>query len=88
MSEVESKVHRALPATRFWGFDSTSPGPIIEARRGQPLFVEWVNNLPHKHLLPIDRSLNGAEVGIPEVRTVIHFHGGRVPPESDGYPER
>jgi len=87
MRQVESKIHRDLPTTRFWGFDSTSPGPTIEARRGHPLYVEWVNDLPHRHFLPIDHSLHGAERGIPDVRTVIHLHGGRVPPASDGYPE-
>ena len=29
----------------------------------------------------------GAEAGKPESRTVVHVHGARVPPESDGYPE-
>jgi len=29
----------------------------------------------------------GAERDKPEVRTVVHVHGARVPPESDGYPE-
>lgn len=87
MGEGRSKVHRDVPATRFWGFNSMSPGPTIEARRGQPLLIEWVNHLPREHFLPIDHSLHGAEPGTPDVRTVIHLHGGRVPPESDGYPE-
>lgn len=88
MRPVESKIHRDVPATRFWGFDSTSPGPTIETRRGHPLFVEWINDLPREHFLPIDHSLHGAGPGIPDVRTIIHLHGGRVPPDSDGYPER
>jgi spore coat protein A len=29
----------------------------------------------------------GAEKGRPESRTVVHVHGARVPPESDGWPE-
>ena len=37
--------------------------------------------------LPIDHSIHGAGSGTPDVRTIIHLHGGRVPPESDGYPE-
>lgn len=87
MHQIERKIHRDLPATRMWGFESASPGPTIEARRGEPLLVEWGNELPQKHFLPIDHSLHGAGTDVPEVRTIIHLHGGRVPPESDGYPE-
>lgn len=87
MTEVEGKAHRDLPATRLWGFGSSSPGPTIEARRGEPLWIEWVNDLPREHFLPVDRSLHGAGPGVPAVRTVVHLHGGRVPPASDGYPE-
>ncbi len=43
--------------------------------------------MPKKHLLPVDRTVHGAEPGTPLVRTVVHLHGGHVPPESDGYPE-
>ena len=87
MRQIERKIHRDLPPTRMWGFGPTSPGPTIEARRGKPLFVEWANELPDKHFLPIDHSIHGAGPGIPDVRTIVHLHGGRVPPESDGYPE-
>jgi hypothetical protein len=48
--------------------------------------VKWINCLPKKHLLPVDRTLHGA-VDTPEVRTVVHLHGARVSPESDGHPE-
>ena len=87
MREMRLKVHRDLPPTRVWGFENSSPGPIFETRSGQPLLVEWVNQLPLKHFLPIDHTLHGAEKGVPEVRSVIHLHGGRTPPDSDGYPE-
>ncbi len=40
-----------------------------------------------KHFLPIDHSLHGAEKSLPEVRGVVHLHGGRTPAASDGYPE-
>ena len=49
--------------------------------------VEWANELPSKHFLPIDHHLDGAGLDVPEVRSVIHLHGGKTPPESDGYPE-
>jgi len=87
LREVMQRIHRDLPATRMWGFGSTSPGPTIEARRGQPLFVEWTNELPDRHFLPIDYSILGTESRKTDVRAVIHLHGGRVRPESDGYPE-
>ncbi|HXE12675.1 MAG TPA: multicopper oxidase domain-containing protein [Bryobacteraceae bacterium] len=87
MQQVETRMHRDLPSTKVWAYGSTLPGPIIEARCGQPLFIEWANELPEKHLLPIDYSIHGARKELPEVRTIVHLHGGRVPAASDGYPE-
>jgi len=87
MRQFESKVHRDLKRTRLWGFDGSSPGPTLEARTGQGLLVEWANELPQSHFLPIDHNIHGAEADKPEVRTVIHLHGAKAPPESDGYPE-
>ena len=87
MRPMECKVHRDLPATRLWGFESCSPGPTFETRSRQGLIVEWINELPHRHFLPIDHTLHGAEANLPEVRSVIHLHGGKTPPASDGYPE-
>ncbi len=81
------KVHRDLPATRFWGYGGTVPGPTIEARSGEEVFVEWRNELPTQHFLPIDHNLMGAEANQPEVRTVVHLHGAKAAPASDGYPE-
>jgi spore coat protein A len=71
----------------MWGFNTTSPGPVFEARSGQGILVEWANELPTKHFLPIDHNLHGAEADKPEVRSVVHLHGGKTPPQSDGYPE-
>jgi spore coat protein A len=87
MREMETRFHRDLPPGRAWGFDSSSPGPTIDVLRGQPILVEWVNALPLKHLFTIDHSLHGAGTDVPDVRTVIHVHGSRVPAASDGYPE-
>ena len=77
MGEIAVKVHRDLPATRMWGYDGCSPGPVIETRSGEGLFVEWVNNLPAKHFLPIDHNLHGAEKDKPDVRSVVHVHGAK-----------
>ena len=87
MREMHMKLHRDLPPARVWGFDNSSPGPMFETRSGEALLVEWANELPAKHFLPIDYTLHGAEKSVPEVRSVIHLHGGRTPPDSDGYPE-
>jgi spore coat protein A, manganese oxidase len=87
MREAESRVHRDLPPTRFWSYGGEVPGPTIETRSGRGLLIEWVNELPDRHFLPIDHSLHGAHTDQPEVRTVVHVHGAKTPPESDGYPE-
>jgi spore coat protein A len=87
MREVDVRVHRDVPPTRMWSYGDSVPGPTFEVRSGHPLLVEWRNDLPDRHFLPIDRSLCGADGGRPEVRTVVHVHGGRVPSASDGYPE-
>jgi spore coat protein A len=87
MREAEVKLHRDLPPTRLWTYGGTMPGPTIETRSGKGLLVEWVNELPDKHFLPIDHTLHGAHADLPEVRTVVHVHGAKAPPESDGHPE-
>ena len=87
MREAEVRVHRDLPPTRMWTYEGSMPGPTIEARSGQGLLVEWVNALPERHLLPVDHTLHGAGSDLPEARAVVHVHGAKAPPESDGYPE-
>jgi FtsP/CotA-like multicopper oxidase with cupredoxin domain len=39
------RFHRDLPASAIWGYDGTVPGPTIEAERGQPVTVQWRNEL-------------------------------------------
>lgn len=86
--EAWTQIHRDLPPTRFWGYDGKMPGSTLEVHRGQPVLIEWPNELPsQQHFLPIDHTLHGAGRDVPEVRTVVHVHGARVPPEADGYPE-
>jgi spore coat protein A len=87
MKQFQAKVHRDMPPTTFWGYDGSCPGPTLEVRRGEPILVEWSNELPQRHFLPIDHTLHGAEKDKAEVRTVVHLHGGRTGPDSDGYPE-
>jgi spore coat protein A, manganese oxidase len=87
MRQFESKIHRDLKPTRQWGYGASSPGPTFETRSGQGLLVEWANELPVSHFLPIDHSIHGAEADKPEVRTVVHLHGAKTMADSDGYPE-
>lgn len=85
--EALVKVHRDLPPTSMWTIGGYFPGVTLETRSGNAMVVEWRNDLPSRHFLPIDLTLHGAERSVPEVRSVIHLHGGRTPPSSDGYPE-
>ena len=87
MRETRVKVHRDLPPTRMWTISGTFPGGTIETKSGHAMLVNWKNQLPSQHFLPIDHTLHGAERSVPEVRSVIHLHGGRTPAASDGYPE-
>jgi spore coat protein A len=87
MSQMVQKVHRDVPPTHCWGFRGSSPGPTIETRSGEGFLVEWANNLPREHFLPIDHNVHGAEKDKPAVRVVTHMHGAKAPEKSDGYPE-
>jgi len=87
MQATRSKLHRDLPPTPLWTYGGSVPGVTFDTVSGRGLAVEWTNALPHEHFLPIDHTLHGAGKGSPEVRGVVHLHGGKTPPESDGYPE-
>jgi spore coat protein A len=92
MSEFRQQLHRDLGSTLVWGYDGVYPGPTIEARRNEPMTVNWVNRLPGRHRLRVDRCLHGPhgyeeKESHPRPRAVVHLHGGHVPPQSDGYPE-
>ncbi|WP_051623582.1 multicopper oxidase family protein [Clostridium hydrogeniformans] len=86
MKECYHKFHKYFPKTRVWAYEKSIPGPTIEVLRNEKIHVKWINSLPLKHFLPIDRTLHGA-VDNPEVRTVVHVHGARVDSSSDGHPD-
>src|SRR4051794_20373893 len=93
--EVEMKAgmhkwHSDLPPVTIWGYSGVFPGPTFDVRSGRPVSVRFINNLPgasHLFSYAVDRTLHGAQPGIPEVRTVVHLHGGKVLPDSDGHPD-
>ncbi|MEH7238096.1 multicopper oxidase family protein [Bacillus sp. JJ1562] len=87
MKEFTQKLHRDLGPTRLWGYDGTFPGPTFEVMKNETVYVKWINDLPNKHFLPVDTTIHGSEITLPEGRSVVHLHGGRTPAHSDGYPE-
>jgi spore coat protein A, manganese oxidase len=87
MQEIHAKVHRDVASTCMWSYGPDALAPLIEARAGEPLEIQWVNNLPTRHFLPIDYSLHGCGHDVPDVRAIAHLHGAKVPSKDDGYPE-
>lgn len=87
MKQVKQKLHRDLKPTTVWGYNGSYPGPTFEVRSGERVRVKWINELPKKHLLPVDKTVHGAGPGNSEVRTVVHLHGSRVQSDSDGLPD-
>lgn len=87
--EVRHSMHRDLPPARQFSYGD-GPAPVLfEAKCNQGVLIDWVNQLPPKHFLPLP-SMPGqmyAMKNAPETRTVAHLHGARVPHASDGYPE-
>lgn len=94
IQEFGQKLHRDLPTTTVWGVNGSYPGPTFLATRGLPVTVLWSNDLRDStgtfrtnHYLAVDHCLHGPHLEGDTARTVIHLHGGKVAPESDGYPE-
>ena len=88
MQQTQQKLHRDLPATTIWGYNGIWPGPTMEVRSGTPVKIKYHNDgLPTTHPLPVDPTLHGSEADKPQVRNVVHLHGAKILPESDGYPE-
>lgn len=91
--QFEQQMHPDLPnKTRLWGYvdlasnQQAYAGPLIVAQRGKPVVVRMKNNLPAKHLLPVDTSLPGSGTTEAENRMTLHLHGGYGPWTSDGGP--
>jgi spore coat protein A len=80
-------LHSRLPPATVWGYEGRYPGPIIEGVVNQPVTIEWVNQLPERHLFAIDPKIHGATPPNPAVRTVTHLHGAHAASKSDGLPE-
>jgi spore coat protein A len=109
MSEFAQQVLPAgFPSTTVWGYGisngSTTFGPLfpgftVEAQRGTPTTVHYVNNLVDPTLqqyLSVDQTIHWAdplmEMGSFDpysgpVPVVAHLHGGEVPSAFDGGPD-
>ena len=93
LRDFTDQLHPDLAPTTLWGYGDAAPGApfrhlggVIVANRGVPVRINVVNTLPNAHILPVDHSLPGAEVGEAENRAAVHLHGGFVPWPSDGGP--
>ncbi|MFC3960190.1 multicopper oxidase family protein [Halovivax cerinus] len=93
VEESTHRFHPDLPETTIWGFDGQFPGPVIAAKRWEPIAVEFDNgDMPDEHLFDVDTRIDGTTTEnyhdyagpVPEVRTVTHFHGLKVDPANDG----
>jgi spore coat protein A len=100
MEEIQQQLHSELPLTTIWAYnDGTGafyPGPVIVARSGEPVTVNWINDLrefdsgllrTNHYLSQSADDLSCIHGAANEAKTVVHLHGGHVPAEVDGYPE-
>ena len=100
MVETSQNLHSLLPNTTVWaykaaGYPGTYPGRTFDVPQGQPVLVTWINNLPDNHLFVIDPTLPDLEYDplydadgpIPDVRAVVHRHGGHHFGVFDGHPD-
>lgn len=83
---LQAKLHRDLPPTRLWSYGATSAPVLFEVQSGQGILIDWINDLPPRHFLPLSPAKPGMQ-DAPPTRICTHVHGARVPAISDGYPE-
>ncbi|AHH96774.1 multicopper oxidase family protein [Kutzneria albida] len=94
------RLHSELPPSELWTFGGSFPGPTIEVRRGQRLWVEWRNEI--KGTLPVldvrttdpegpsrpghtEQDEVIAAASLLRSWTVVHLHGARTNAASDGW---
>lgn len=97
MRQFTQQLHPALGGpTTLWGYvDVTDPkatpvakhlGAVIVAKRGTPVRINYLNELPPNHFLPVDTTIPGAGPNRAQNRAAPHLHGGFIPWPSDGGP--
>ncbi len=90
VGEFPDQLHPNLGPTTLWGYNQVAQpkrhlGGIIVAQRGTPIQITVTNNLPLKHILPVDTSANFPDAHLQNA-TTTHLHGGLTPWISDGGP--
>src|SRR5207249_9742592 len=96
--QFADRLHPDLPnLTTLWGFNplnalgingAVTPahlGGVIVAQKDVPIQITFRNNLPPTHIIPVDTTIEGANLA--QNRTAVHLHGGLVPWISDGGPQ-
>ena len=70
------RFHRDLPESAIWGYDGTVPGPTIEAERGQPVTVQWRNELDGTLPVVVTTAPKAADASGVPVQCVPGLSGG------------
>jgi o-aminophenol oxidase len=81
MCATELKLHSELPPTPLWTYAGYFPGPTIEVRRGQKLWVNWTNRIDGPYpvvAVELDRPVTPVEGPFPQV--------GNTPGREEGQP--
>lgn len=53
LTQFKAQLHRDFPGpATMWGYNGTSPGPVIDVESNHLIRVHWKNELPTKHLFP------------------------------------
>jgi spore coat protein A, manganese oxidase len=101
--EFSETMHPDLPGpTHFWGYydratrDQKYLAGVIVAKRGTPVLLNVINQLPNRQLIPIDTTIMAGPLTVdgpnlmvgdlPFNRIATHLHGGFTPWFSDGTP--
>jgi o-aminophenol oxidase len=70
------RFHRDLPPSSIWGFEGMIPGPTIEAERGQPVTVEWLNELEGTFPVSVTVAPEPTDAGGVPVQCLPGLSGG------------
>src|SRR6201993_5543163 len=70
------RFHRDLPESAIWGYDGTVRAPTIEAERGQPVTVEWRNELDGALPVVVTTAPTAADASGVPVQCVPGLSGG------------
>lgn len=90
MGEYQDQLHPDLGPTTLWGYfpeRHTHLAGLILAKKGRPVQLTMINQLPETHIIPIDTSSFFLDANTIVNKTAVHLHGGFVPWISDGGPQ-